>query len=116
MMDGSFTEDHRQNGVVQIHMPGNISNISIYYTILIIYDVLETANGTLSTPSTSGSDSRRDSVGTIPKCDNVKKCPDKKQIENKLTQIREYLRVTSNLMSSIKNEDQVDIYCFIRFL
>lgn len=75
------------------------------------FQAVGTTNGTLSTSSTSGSNSRRDSVGTIPKCDNVKKCPDKKQIEDKLNQIREYLRVTTSLMSSIKNnEDQVNFY------
>ncbi|KAK4886975.1 hypothetical protein RN001_003246 [Aquatica leii] len=83
-MDSTFT-DQRQN-------PSSQLNLSV--------------NGTLSTSSTSGSNSRRDSVGTIPKCDNVKKCPDKKQIEDKLNQIREYLRVTTSLMSSIKNDDQ----------
>ncbi|KAK5643921.1 hypothetical protein RI129_007766 [Pyrocoelia pectoralis] len=87
MMDSIFV-DHRQNPPAQIPLSGT------------------TANGTLSTSSTSGSNSRRDSVGTIPKCDNVKKCPDKKQIEDKLNQIREYLQVTTSLMSSIKNEDQ----------
>ncbi|XP_031338987.1 pericentriolar material 1 protein isoform X4 [Photinus pyralis] len=87
MMDASFV-DRSQNPTSQINLSA------------------PTANGTLSTSSTSGSNSRRESVGTIPKCDNVKKCPDKKQIEDKLNQIREYLQVTTSLMSSIKNEDQ----------
>ncbi|KAF5287897.1 hypothetical protein FQA39_LY04071 [Lamprigera yunnana] len=83
-MESSFT-DRRQNPPSQLNL---------------------STNGTLSTSSTSGSNSRRDSIGMIPKCDNVKKCPDKRQLEDKLNQIREYLRVTTSLMTSIKNDDQ----------
>ncbi|KAJ8909739.1 hypothetical protein NQ315_013543 [Exocentrus adspersus] len=59
------------------------------------------ANGSV-TPNTS-STSRRDSSSL--KCDNVTKFPDKKQIEDKLHQIREYLKVTNSLMTSMKNTD-----------
>ncbi|XP_030761339.1 pericentriolar material 1 protein isoform X2 [Sitophilus oryzae] len=58
------------------------------------------------TPVTSSSNSRRDSVGSTLKCDNVTKYPDRKQIEDKLSQIREYLEVTSSLMTSIRNSDE----------
>lgn len=57
-------------------------------------------------------DSRRNSSETIPKCDNVTKYPDKKQIEDKLNQIREYLHITSTLMSNMKNSDQVSVAYF----
>ncbi|XP_063927568.1 pericentriolar material 1 protein isoform X3 [Zophobas morio] len=63
-----------------------------------------TVNGSI-TPNTSSSTSRRNSSGTVPKCDNITKYPDKKQIEDKLTQIREYLQITTSLMSSMKNTD-----------
>ncbi|KAL1506727.1 hypothetical protein ABEB36_006034 [Hypothenemus hampei] len=62
------------------------------------------ANGI--TPVSSSSTSRRNSVGSTLKCDNVTKYPDRKQIEDKLSQIREYLEVTSNLMTSIRNSDE----------
>ncbi|XP_076273236.1 combover isoform X2 [Rhynchophorus ferrugineus] len=62
------------------------------------------ANGT--TPTTSSSTSRRNSVGSTLKCDNVTKYPDRKQIEDKLTQIREYLEVTSSLMTSIRSSEE----------
>ncbi|XP_018572470.1 pericentriolar material 1 protein isoform X2 [Anoplophora glabripennis] len=64
----------------------------------------QTANGTV-TPNTSSSTSRRNSSSL--KCDNVTKYPDKKQIEDKLHQIREYLKITNSLMTSMKNEDQL---------
>ncbi|XP_017773228.1 PREDICTED: uncharacterized protein LOC108560270 isoform X4 [Nicrophorus vespilloides] len=64
-----------------------------------------TSNGT-STPNTSATNSRRNSCGAAPKCDNVAKYPDKKQIEAKLGQIQEYLRITSSLMSNMKNTDE----------
>lgn len=70
------------------------------------------ANGNPPSHSSS-SHSRRDSSGTVPKCDNVTKYPDKKQIEDKLTQIREYIRVTSSLMATMKNTD--DQVCFVDF-
>ncbi|CAH0561493.1 unnamed protein product [Brassicogethes aeneus] len=60
------------------------------------------ANGQL-TPNSS-CDSRRNS-STL-KCDNVTKYPDKKQIEDKLSQIREYLRITSSLMATMKNTEE----------
>jgi hypothetical protein len=41
----------------------------------------------------------------VPKCDNITKYPDKRQIEDKLSQIREYLQITTSLMSSMKNTD-----------
>jgi hypothetical protein len=63
-----------------------------------------TVNGTV-TPNTSSSTSRRNSSGTVPKCDNITKYPDKRQIEDKLSQIREYLQITTSLMSSMKNTD-----------
>ncbi|CAG9762562.1 unnamed protein product [Ceutorhynchus assimilis] len=58
------------------------------------------------TPASSSSTSRRNSVGSTLKCDNVTKYPDRKQIEDKLSQIREYLEVTSSLMTSIRNSDE----------
>lgn len=63
------------------------------------------ANGT-STSQDSGLSCRRDSSGTVPKCDNVTKYPDKKQIEDKLAQIHEYIRVTSSLMATTKHADE----------
>ncbi|KAJ8928405.1 hypothetical protein NQ314_019040 [Rhamnusium bicolor] len=57
------------------------------------------------TPYTSSSTSRRNSSGSTLKCDNVTKYPDKKQIEDKLHQIREYLKITNSLMTSMKNTD-----------
>ncbi|XP_008191614.1 pericentriolar material 1 protein isoform X2 [Tribolium castaneum] len=59
-------------------------------------------NGSI-TPSSSSS--RRNSSGTVPKCDNITKYPDKRQIEDKLSQIQEYLQITTSLMSSMKNTD-----------
>nr|CAI5818275.1 unnamed protein product [Callosobruchus analis] len=57
-------------------------------------------------PSTSLTTSRRNSSGSTLKCDNVSKYPDKKQIEDKLHQIREYLK----LMTTMKNTDeQLDV-------
>ncbi|CAH1988110.1 unnamed protein product [Acanthoscelides obtectus] len=53
-------------------------------------------------PNTSLTTSRRNSSSSILKCDNVSKNPDKKQIEVKLHQIREYLK----LMRSMKNTDE----------
>nr|CAI5818276.1 unnamed protein product [Callosobruchus analis] len=53
-------------------------------------------------PSTSLTTSRRNSSGSTLKCDNVSKYPDKKQIEDKLHQIREYLK----LMTTMKNTDE----------
>lgn len=65
----------------------------------------------MSLSQASGSSGRRDSSGTVPKCDNIGKYPDKKQIEDKLTQIREYIRVTSSLMATMKNtDDQVGFF------
>ncbi|GJQ75219.1 hypothetical protein Trydic_g9819 [Trypoxylus dichotomus] len=62
----------------------------------------------LTSQNVSGSISRRNSSETVPKCDNITKYPDKKQIEDKLNQIREYLHITSTLMSNMKNsEDQM---------
>lgn len=38
------------------------------------------------------------------------KYPDKKQIEDKLHQIREYLKITNSLMTNMKNtDDQVSV-------
>ncbi|XP_066253969.1 pericentriolar material 1 protein-like isoform X2 [Euwallacea similis] len=62
------------------------------------------ANGV--TPASSSSTSRRNSVGSSLKCDNITRYPDRKQIEDKLSQIREYLEVTSSLMTSIRNSDE----------
>lgn len=65
------------------------------------------ANGSVSSHSTSTSESRRNSVGTIcNKNDNVTKYPDKKQIEDKLNQIKEYIQATSSLISNMKNTDE----------
>ncbi|XP_044747844.1 pericentriolar material 1 protein isoform X2 [Coccinella septempunctata] len=65
------------------------------------------ANGTTNSSQTSSSNSRRNSCGTVPKCDNITKYPNKKQIEDKLNQIRDYLHITTSLMSGMKNsEDQ----------
>lgn len=69
-------------------------------------DMFVPANG-ISSSQDSGLSCRRDSSGTVPKCDNVTKYPDKKQIEDKLTQIREYIRVTSSLMATTKHDEQV---------
>ncbi|XP_019870036.2 pericentriolar material 1 protein isoform X3 [Aethina tumida] len=66
------------------------------------FNSLINTNGHL-TPNSSSSTSRRNS-STL-KCDNVTKYPDKKQIEDKLSQIREYLRITSSLMATMKNTD-----------
>ncbi|KAJ8969681.1 hypothetical protein NQ317_014476, partial [Molorchus minor] len=65
----------------------------------------------LATPNVSFSTSRRSSIsrrnsGSTLKCDNVTKYPDKKQIEEKLQQIREYLKITNSLMISMKNTDE----------
>lgn len=61
-----------------------------------------------STANTSSSTSRRNSSNSALKCDNVAKYPDKKQIEDKLRQIREYLKITNSLMTNLKNtNDQV---------
>lgn len=68
-------------------------------------DIFIVANGTSASQDTELS-CRRDSSGTVPKCDNVTKYPDKKQIEDKLTQIREYIRVTSSLMATTKHVDE----------
>ncbi|KAK9875647.1 hypothetical protein WA026_009445 [Henosepilachna vigintioctopunctata] len=62
-------------------------------------------NGTTTSSLTSSSNSRRNSCGTVPKCDNIAKYPNKKQIEEKLNQIQEYLQITSSLMSNMKNTD-----------
>lgn len=125
-MESVLSEDARQNGASQHpNLPGEMCLFYIFLHLvywywflcrgvpLLIWVILcvAVANGSLSVSSTSGSPSRRESVGTIPKCDNVKKCPDKKQIEEKLNQIRAYLQVTTSLMSSIKNtDDQVINY------
>lgn len=71
--------------------------------------------GGTTSPSTSGSTSRRQSSGSgaIRKCDNITKYPDKKHIEDKLNQIREYLKITSVLMSRVK-EDSVSFYRYYR--
>lgn len=62
----------------------------------------------LSIQNTNDLISRHNSSETVPKCDNIAKYPDKRQIEDKLNQIREYLHITSTLMSNMKNsEDQV---------
>lgn len=58
------------------------------------------------TPASSSSTSRRNSVSSTLKCDNVTKYPDRRQIEDKLHQIREYLEVTSSLMTNIRNSDE----------
>lgn len=44
------------------------------------------------------------------------KYPDKKQIEDKLHQIREYLKITNSLMTSMKNDDQVSKMVLLVFL
>ncbi|XP_045478735.1 pericentriolar material 1 protein isoform X2 [Harmonia axyridis] len=63
------------------------------------------ANGTINSSQSSSSNSRRNSCGTVPKCDNITKYPNKKQIEDKLNQIRDYLHITTSLMSGMKNSD-----------
>ncbi|KAL3266031.1 hypothetical protein HHI36_010218 [Cryptolaemus montrouzieri] len=68
-------------------------------------------NGTATSSQTSSSNSRRNSCSTVPKCDNVTKYPNKKQIEDKLNQIREYLHITTSLMSSMKNSDDQNSEC-----
>lgn len=62
-----------------------------------------TENG--SSADTSSSASRRNSSNSALKCDNISKYPDKKQIEDKLHQIREYLKITNSLMTNINNTD-----------
>lgn len=90
----------------QIIQVGLYNNLTHFYNLSLIIIFL-VAYGT---PITSCSNSRRNSVGSTLKCDNVTKYPDRKQIEDKLTQIREYLEVTSSLMTSIRNsEEQVNI-------
>ncbi|XP_050297637.1 pericentriolar material 1 protein isoform X2 [Anthonomus grandis grandis] len=66
------------------------------------------ANGSVNgiTPASSSSASRRNSIGSTLKCDNMTKYPDRRVIEDKLSQIREYLEVTSSLMTSIRNSDE----------
>ncbi|KAK9731483.1 hypothetical protein QE152_g13599 [Popillia japonica] len=59
----------------------------------------------LSSQNVGNSISRRNSSEAVPKCDNITKYPDKKQIEDKLNQIREYLHITSTLMSNMKNSE-----------
>nr|XP_022914497.1 uncharacterized protein LOC111424984 isoform X1 [Onthophagus taurus] len=59
----------------------------------------------LQQPIDSKGDSRRNSTETITKCDNITKYPDKKQIEDKLNQIRECLNITSSIVSNMKNSD-----------
>lgn len=57
-----------------------------------------------SNPSTTTS--RKNSLSSTLKCDNITKHPNKKQIEDKLNQIHdEYLKVTNSLMESIKKVD-----------
>lgn len=68
----------------------------------------QNGNGTTTPSQSSSSNSRRNSTGTVPKCDNVTKYPSKKQIEDKLNQIREYLQITTSLMSTMKNGDDQD--------
>lgn len=68
------------------------------------------ANGTTNSSLTSSSNSRRNSCGTVPKCDNITKYPNKKQIEDKLNQIRDYLNITTSLMSGMKNSDDQVIF------
>ncbi|XP_060531210.1 pericentriolar material 1 protein isoform X2 [Cylas formicarius] len=65
-------------------------------------------NGNITTPGTSSSTSRRNSTSSVLKCDNVTKYPDKKQIEDKLCQIREYLQIINSMMINAKNvEEQI---------
>lgn len=60
----------------------------------------------VSSANTSSSASRRNSSNSALKCDNMTKYPDKKQIEDKLHQIREYLKITNSLMTNMKNTDE----------
>ncbi|CAH1100286.1 unnamed protein product [Psylliodes chrysocephalus] len=61
-----------------------------------------------SNPSTTTS--RKNSLSSTLKCDNITKHPNKKQIEDKLNQIHdEYLKVTNSLMESIKKVDNQGI-------
>lgn len=54
----------------------------------------------------SSPNSRRNSSSSTLKCDNIMKGPNKKQIEDKLNQIHEYLKVTNSLMESMKKTDE----------
>lgn len=69
-----------------------------------------------SSVASSISASRRNSSNSALKCDNMTKYPDKRQIEDKLHQIREYLKITNSLMNNMKNgDDQVnDILIFMK--
>lgn len=83
-----------------LHLLGFGKNTFHFLNILIF--VTENA----SSANTSSSTSRRNSSNSTLKCDNVTKYPDKKQIEDKLNQIREYLKITNSLMTNIKNTDE----------
>lgn len=91
------------NGVVNYAGTVPIANTTIKNSFSDITKRLA-VNGV--TPASSSSTSRRNSAGSSLKCDNITKYPDRRQIEDKLTQIREYLEVTSSLMTSIRNSDE----------
>ncbi|XP_048520810.1 pericentriolar material 1 protein isoform X2 [Dendroctonus ponderosae] len=103
------------------HMNGDSANFignkgriqrSHYSSMEVALDGSEVSNGIANyplngiTPASSSSTSRRNSIGSTLKCDNVTKYPDRRQIEDKLHQIREYLEVTSSLMTNIRNSDE----------
>lgn len=71
-----------------------------------VLEVLKFVSENISSANTSSSTSRRNSSNSTLKCDNVTKYPDKKQIEDKLNQIREYLKITNSLMTNMKNTDE----------
>ncbi|XP_025830058.1 pericentriolar material 1 protein isoform X2 [Agrilus planipennis] len=89
-MESSLADDHNYS------LPQHNSDL---------HQLTMTSNGALLPPNISEPNSRRDSVATIPKCQNVSKFPEKQKIEDKLNQIREYLRVTTSLMSTLKNSE-----------
>ncbi|XP_057659880.1 pericentriolar material 1 protein isoform X1 [Diorhabda carinulata] len=65
-----------------------------------------TALNSIGSSHPSSPNSRRNSSSSTLKCDNLRKYPNKKQIEDKLNQIHEYLKVTNSLMESMKKTDE----------
>ncbi|CAG9856175.1 unnamed protein product [Phyllotreta striolata] len=70
----------------------------------------------ISSSNASTANSRKNSLSSSLKCDNITKKPNKRQIDDKLNQIREYLKITNSLMASIKKVhnqvvDQNDDFC-----
>ncbi|XP_072391736.1 uncharacterized protein [Diabrotica undecimpunctata] len=63
------------------------------------------ALNSIGSSNPSSPTSQRNASSSTLKCDNITKCPNKKQIEDKLNQIHEYLKVTNSLMASMKKTD-----------